>query len=455
MTEPNDGSDEPDRPDETPENPDQPPTDPDQHQDDSENPPPEVRTDGGEVLPDPGQHAQQTPQPHGPQTPDFPVDGRPQRTETAYSPGTSTESIHSPTNNAEPDSDSETTNSLNGDQLFSGAVSVDDVVEFYLDTNPWDGQPNTVKAYRNRLRHFQEFCTGHNIAELGNVRPDTLDEFQNYLREVSSLGATSSIKGCLAALRKFLKYCEHRGVFDHGFHKLVLLPTVSKHEGQDERWLARESAKEILAHLETYKPFTKEHVVWAILAETGIRQSTLYAFDLDDYDAEERYLTAVNRVETGTRLKNGYDAERELSISTNAALAIDGYIQENRNAVTDDHGREPLMTTRNGRLQKSTIRQYVYAWTRPCATGQDCPVGEDPDTCDAAQTNNGAYECPESLSPHPVRRGYITHLRANGVPTEDVISKRCDANPDTIERWYDMSTESDRREARREYVEDL
>jgi len=46
-------------------------------------------------------------------------------------------------------------------------------------------------------------------------------------------------------------------------------------------------------------------------------------------------------------------------------------------------------------------------------------------------------------------------IRANGVPTEDVISKRCDANPDTIERWYDMSTESDRREARREYVEDL
>lgn len=43
----------------------------------------------------------------------------------------------------------------------------------------------------------------------------------------------------------------------------------------------------------------------------------------------------------------------------------------------------------------------------------------------------------------------------DGVPTEDVISKRCDANPDTIERWYDMSTESDRREARQEYVEDL
>lgn len=92
---------------------------------------------------------------------------------------------------------------------------------------------------------------------------------------------------------------------------------------------------------------------------------------------------------------------------------------------------------------------------RPCATGQDCPVGEDLDTCDVTRVNNAACECPESLSPHPVRRGNITHLRANSVPTEDVISKRCDANLDTIERWCDMSTESDRREARREYVDDI
>jgi len=40
--------------------------------------------------------------------------------------------------------------------------------------------------------------------------------------------------------------------------------------------------------------------------------------DLDDYDADERYLAVVNREETGTRLKNGYDAERELSISEEA-----------------------------------------------------------------------------------------------------------------------------------------
>lgn len=82
-------------------------------------------------------------------------------------------------------------------------------------------------------------------------------------------------------------------------------------------------------------------------------------------------------------------------------------------------------------------------------------MGEDPETCSAAQTNNAASECPESVSPHPIRRGYITHLRANGVPTADVISDRCDANPETIERWYDMCMESERREVRRFDIEDL
>lgn len=226
MTGPNDGSDEFDRPKDTPENPDQHMTDPDQHENDAENPTREVRTDGGEVVTDPGQHAHQTPQPHGPETPAPGMVGRSQDTHT--NPARPTESTNSqtnssPTNLAEPYTDSETTNTPNADQLFSGAVSVDDVVEFYLDTNPWDVQPNTVKAYKNRLKYFQEFCAKGGIEDLGTVQPKTLDEFQNYLHEESSLEATSSIKSCLAAFRKFLQYCERRGVFDHGFHKLVIL----------------------------------------------------------------------------------------------------------------------------------------------------------------------------------------------------------------------------------------
>jgi len=92
---------------------------------------------------------------------------------------------------------------------------------------------------------------------------------------------------------------------------LVILPTLSESESVNETILSHEDAEEILTHLAKFEPFTREHVVWTLLAETGIRQSTLYAFDLDDYDAQERYIEAVNREETGTRLKNGSAGERE------------------------------------------------------------------------------------------------------------------------------------------------
>ena len=194
--------------------------------------------------------------------------------------------------------------------------------------------------------------------------------------------------------------------------------------------------------------------MWVVLSETGIRQSTLHAFDLDDYDAEERYIAAVNREETGTRLKNGYDGEREISISKDAARAIDGYIEANRNSVTDEHGREPLLTTRNGRLQKSTIRQYVYAWSRPCAIGRECPHDRDPDDCEAANNEARAARCPSSVTPHPIRRGYITQLLRAGVPVE-VVSDRCNVSPTIIDQHYDVRSKEDKMKQRQEALDDV
>ncbi|WP_049934272.1 hypothetical protein [Haloplanus natans] len=105
------------------------------------------------------------------------------------------------------------------------------------------------------------------------------------------------------SLRKFFRYCERREVFEKAFHEFVILPTISETEKVNDTWLPREEAKEIVANLAKYEPFTKEHIVWEILAETGVRQSTLYAFDLDDYDSDERYIKVVNREETGNTIE--------------------------------------------------------------------------------------------------------------------------------------------------------
>ncbi|SEH45583.1 Site-specific recombinase XerD [Halopenitus malekzadehii] len=426
----------------------------DQSETDSDDQNRELRTDGGTVATE----SVNSSHPNGTVTPESTAEQGTPRVDTTTVPQTdpSPDPNEPPaTNDPEKPTNSEPNEVRNGDELFSGAVPVNDILDFYLETNPWGVAEGTISSYRTRLRHFRQFCAEEDIENLREIQPSRMDEFHNYLRKQPQIGARSSIKGCLSSLRKFIRYCERRGVVDRGFHELIILPTLSDSKGDDETWLPRDDAKDIVAHLAKFEPFSKAHVIWVLLAETGIRQSTLYAFDLDDYDATERYIEAVNREDTGTRLKNGAKGERELSISSEAVQVLDGYIQANRNAVTDEYDRDPLLTTRNGRLQKSTIRKYVYAWSRPCAIGKDCPVEKEPETCEAAQTNNDAYKCPESVSPHPIRRGYITHLRANGVPTEDVISKRCDANPDTIERWYDMSTKAERREARRAFVEDL
>ncbi|MEZ3163840.1 tyrosine-type recombinase/integrase [Halorubrum miltondacostae] len=413
----------------------------------------ELRTDGGEVVPESVQGTEL--QPDGTVAPSTTSHVKPwEAGELTQATETGTEQNTSSPENWSKESNNSAANPT-ADEVFAGTASVDDVIEFYLETNPWGVQASTVKSYRSRLKHFQAFCRESDIEDLEDVHPSHIDRFHDFLRANPQFGSKSSVRSCLSTFRKFLRYCERRNVFESGFHELVILPTLSESESVNETILSHEDAEEILTHLAKFEPFTREHVVWTLLAETGIRQSTLYAFDLDDYDAQERYIEAVNREETGTRLKNGKSGERELSISRDAGEVLDGYIQANRKTVTDEHGRDPLLTTRNGRLQKSSIRQYVYGWSRPCAIGNACPVGRDPDTCEAAQTNNAAYDCPESVSPHPIRRGYITHLRANGVPTADVISKRCDANPETIEQWYDLSTKSERRESRRSHLEDI
>lgn len=402
-----------------------------------------LRTDGGEILTanSPASSSYAGPTPEGPATTEDQTGGE------------SSETF--PTNQGPANSEPSQNGIHDRADLFSGTIDPDEILDFYLATNPWGVQPGTVNSYTTRLRYFRRFCDQRSINDLRDFGGHHADEFHNFLREQPQLGSRKTIKDCLASLRKFLRYCERRGVFEPGFHEFIILPELSDTEGVDDTWLPRDEAKEIVAHLAKYEPFSKQHIVWVLLSETGIRQSTLYAFDLEDYNSEERYVEAVNREETGTRLKNGADGEREISISSEACQAIDGYIQAKRNDVTDQYGRQPLITTRNGRIQKSTIRQYVYAWSRPCAIGTECPVEKDPETCQAAQTNNDAFGCPESISPHPIRKGYITHLRANGVPTADVISDRCDASPATIEKWYDMCMESERREARRTYVEGL
>lgn len=111
--------------------------------------------------------------------------------------------------------------------------------------------------------------------------------------------------------------------------------------------------------------------------------------------------------------------------------------------MTDDYGRELLLASPQGRITKSTIRKYVYKWSRPCAVGAACPHDRGPDECDAANNLDQASKCPSSVTPHPIRRGYITRLLKAGVSME-VVSDRCNVSPVVIDEHYDVRSEDEK-----------
>jgi hypothetical protein len=131
---------------------------------------------------------------------------------------------------------------------------------------------------------------------------------------------------------------------------------------------------------------------------------------------------------------------------------IEMYLDHNRIETTDDHGRVPLLTTRYGRLSTGALRDQFYKVTRPCERGE-CPHDRDPSKCDGA-TSELACKCPSARAPHAWRTASITWQRKQGVPP-DVVSERVNASEDVIEEHYDMRTERDKMEQRREHLKEL
>lgn len=181
---------------------------------------------------------------------------------------------------------------------------------------------------------------------------------------------------------------------------------------------------------------------------TGSAVGGVHALDVDDYNPEEQYMKVRHRPDTGTPIKNQGDGERLVAFSDDICELLDDWITTKRPDVTDEHGREPLLASRQGRLQKTTLRMYVYRWTLHCAHGEECPHECDPDTCEG-NVRDAASKCPSSVSPHAIRRGSITHGLNNDMP-DKVVSDRANVSPQVIEQHYDRRTEQEKMEQRRD-----
>lgn len=216
-------------------------------------------------------------------------------------------------------------------------------------------------------------------------------------------------------------------------------------------------AKKTLDWLEKYEYASADHVIFTLFAAAGLRVGALNSLDLDDVQKGDNgpYLNLEHRPEMGTSLKNETKSNRHVVIDDDVHEVLTNYMTDRRPSdITDDHGREPLFATEHGRMAKSTIRQSVYSWTRPCKLGEDCPVGKDPDDCRGAQRRNWASQCEESVSCHPVRKGYIT-AELNAQVPRFLLSERCDVSEKMIDKHYDLRTSEEKMAARKAVIDSL
>jgi integrase len=322
----------------------------------------------------------------------------------------------------------------------------------------------TRKAEESRLKAFLQFCDEEGIDNLNELSGRDLFKYRTWRREGLGDGRQPvklvTLKGQLATLRRFLRFAGNIDAVPPELYEQLNLPTMKNGEDVSDSTLQPDRAVAIIDYLENAHPASRDHIILVLLWETGARTGAIRGLDLDDLDLDAQHprfsgpaVHFKHRPNEGTPLKNQEDGTRWNRISKKAAAYIEDYIEYHRQDVTDDYGRDPLLTTEYGRPAGNTIRTTLYRVTRPCWRGEECPHDRDVDDCEATHLDR-ASRCPSARSPHDVRSGRVTFYRREDVPRR-IVKDRLDASADILDKHYDRRSNREQAEQRSDYLPDL
>ena len=318
-----------------------------------------------------------------------------------------------------------------------------------------DISDRTASEYSSKCDWFLEFCQEHDIKTTAEINAQVVKKYKYWRKHESSDCvdelATKTMRDEMLLVRQFIRFLEQINAVKSTFSDGIKIPELGIDEGVRRYEFPANRAKNVLSYLRKYEYASHEHVVCLLVLKTGRRPGCLYSLDVDDVvlDADRPYISFKHNEET--QLKNDGKSESEVNIYSETVEALRDYLANVRHDITED-GRRPLLTSKEGRLTKSTMRKYMYKYTRPCAVNNSCPHDRDPTECTAATNIDQASKCPSSVPPYAGRHGHITELRRQGVDI-DKISERCDVSPAVIKQHYDERTKSEKRQHRRDSLD--
>lgn len=329
------------------------------------------------------------------------------------------------------------------------SITPQEAVDQYLQSRH-DVTRSTKENHRYRLNYFIQWTEEQGIEEMNELTGIDCERFKNWRIENYDLNLVT-LQYHIGTLRVFLRWCESVNAVDTGIADNILIPNVSDSEKARDVHLTHERARQIVDYLAKYVWASNAHVIFSLLYHTGMRRSSLNALDVEDWNRKEQFLKVRHRPEKGTSLKLKEEGERNISITNNRLVeALNDYIENQRHDVSDEYGRNPLITSTQGRLHYQTISKICYKVTRPCYFAGECPLDREIDTCEAT-SYQGYSKCPESVSSHPIRRSAITHHLDSDVP-KAIVSERMNVSEKVLDQHYDARDKEQKRQNRQRYL---
>ncbi|GGN98749.1 tyrosine-type recombinase/integrase [Halomicroarcula sp. S1AR25-4] len=238
--------------------------------------------------------------------------------------------------------------------------------QMYLDDRRNELADATIQSHGYRLTQFVDWCELDGIENLNELSGRDIHRFRVDRRNEDDL-ARATMKGQLATLRIFLRFCVSIDGVEPGLDEKIILPRTTAEDARDEL-VSADRAQEILEHLDRYRYATLEHALLSVLWHTGLRIGAATGLDVEDYDPDEQCLNLVHRPDTGTTLKNKGNSERFVALSERVCRILDDWLTVNHPGLIDNHGRSPLFATRRDRLSKNRARSIAYQYTPPAYT---------------------------------------------------------------------------------------
>lgn len=335
-------------------------------------------------------------------------------------------------------------------------ITPEEALELYLQDKQREAADSTIRSHRSRLSHFIEWCDEEGIDNMNDLTARRAHEYRVWRRSAGDRDPNNvTMKTAMDTFRVWIRWSETLSAVPENLSEKILSPQLDKHENERDDMLDPDVGDDVLEHLDKFEYATRSHVVHLLIWKCLLRRGGIRALDRGDLvvNTDTPHLKVRHRPETDTPLKKKDDGERRIGLNPGTVGVIEDYIDTHRHNVTDD-GREPLVTTADGRPHLQTLQADAYASTRPCIVGGECPHDKNVDDCPAAVNRSRAYECPSSKSPHAVRRGAITRALSMKIP-EKVISDRASTSVNVLSKHYDERDETTRMKQRREYLNDI